>query len=289
VSTDAGGNAPLVTYSYDQQGSTCPSSNVSYPVGRLCQEQFSSNGVTGSYTYAYDLRGRTYDTTFTTSALAGSYSLSASYDDADRVTQLNYPAAGNLSAEFLSLNYDNPDGGGLATVSSNFSSPTTLLAHNLTYAVQGWLTGWQSGSDAPQQAGFVQSQDGDGRLANRQLTGTPQGGQTANVAQVQPTYDAAGNVATLTTSFAAIPGVAGTGGNETQAFCYDAQDRLVWASTQAIGSCGTVGSEGISGAGYTATWNVKGCLCRPHVSADVGRKRPNAIAPCAGRPPRVSL
>jgi RHS repeat-associated protein len=72
------------------------------------------------------------------------------------------------------------------------------------------------------------------------------------VSAVAPSYDAAGNVASLTTTLAPVNG--GGGGTETQAFCYDDQDRLTWASTQSTGSCGRAGSEGIAGAGYSATY-----------------------------------
>jgi hypothetical protein len=43
-------------------------------------------------------------------------------------------------------------------------------------------------------------------------------------------YDAVGNVLSRSTSQASIQGVSGSGGNETQNFCYDEQNRMVWAS-----------------------------------------------------------
>jgi RHS repeat-associated protein len=70
---------------------------------------------------------------------------------------------------------------------------------------------------------------------------------------VRPTYDAAGNVQTLTTTLAAVGTAAG--GTETQAFCYDWAERLIWAGTSGTGPCGQTGSEGISGAGYTASYS----------------------------------
>lgn len=45
----------------------------------------------------------------------------------------------------------------------------------------------------------------------------------------QPSYDAAGNVASVTTTLAAVGST--PGGSETQAFCYDDLDRLTWASS----------------------------------------------------------
>ena len=54
-------------------------------------------------------------------------------------------------------------------------------------------------------------------------------GLSLPISEVQPSYDAAGNVSSVTTTLAAV----GTtpGGSETQAFCYDDLDRLTWAGT----------------------------------------------------------
>ncbi len=62
----------------------------------------------------------------------------------------------------------------------------------------------------------------------------------------------------LATTQAAVPGQSGSGGSETQNFCYDEQNRLVWAGnsgTQPSAGNGTCGSgtlsNTLSGASYS--------------------------------------
>ncbi len=55
-----------------------------------------------------------------------------------------------------------------------------------------------------------------------------------------PTYDPASNVISLSMSLPAVPGYSGSGGSEVSNFCYDEQNRLVWA-----GNSGTQPGAGI--------------------------------------------
>jgi hypothetical protein len=131
------------------------------------------------------------------------------------------------------------------------NTPATLLA-SVGYTPQGLLASAQTGMGG-YQAGATFSYDQDLRPSDIRYTSTPSGGAASTAAELQPTYDAAGNVQTLATTLAAVGTSAG--GTETQAFCYDWAERLVWAGTQGTGPCGQAGSEGISGAGYTANYS----------------------------------
>lgn len=72
-------------------------------------------------------------------------------------------------------------------------------------------------------------------------------------------YDASSNVTQTTTTLSAFG--SNSAGTDSQSFCYDEFNRLVWAGTSgtptgpAAGSCGpTPGGTTLSGAGYTATY-----------------------------------
>src|SRR5713226_10379669 len=86
----------------------------------------------------------------------------------------------------------------------------------------------------------------------------PRQGNSGTLFSQSGNYDNAGNVTSLSTTQAAVPGQSGSGGSETQNFCYDEQNRLVWAGnsgTQPGAGNGTCGSgtlaSGLSGASYS--------------------------------------
>lgn len=62
-------------------------------------------------------------------------------------------------------------------------------------------------------------------------------GTTGNAFTQTRSYDAVGNVISLATTQAAVPGNSASGGSETQVFCYDEQNRLVWAGNTGTPSC----------------------------------------------------
>jgi len=71
------------------------------------------------------------------------------------------------------------------------------------------------------------------------------------------TYDPASNVISSSLTQAAVPGKSGSGGSESQNFCYDEQNRLVWAGNSGTqpgagnGTCGSATlSNMLSGANY---------------------------------------
>jgi len=71
-------------------------------------------------------------------------------------------------------------------------------------------------------------------------------------------YDPASNVISLATTQAAVPGKSGSGGAESQNFCYDEQNRFVWAGnsgTQPAAGNGTCGSATLSNSLSGASYN----------------------------------
>jgi len=59
-------------------------------------------------------------------------------------------------------------------------------------------------------------------------------------------------VTSLSTTLAAVPSAPGSGGNETQNFCYNEQERLVWA--------GNSGSQPLPGNGTCGTGTLANTL-----------------------------
>src|SRR5260370_13448571 len=86
-------------------------------------------------------------------------------------------------------------------------------------------------------------------------------GNTGTIFAESSSYDNASNVISLSTTQAAVPGFSGSGGSETQNFCCDEQNRLLWAGnsgTQPAAGNGTCGSgtlaSGLTGASYSNSY-----------------------------------
>ncbi len=86
-------------------------------------------------------------------------------------------------------------------------------------------------------------------------------GTSGSMLSQSRSYDPASNVISLSTTQAAVPGQSGSGGSESQNFCYDEQNRLVWAGNSGTqpgagsGTCGTSTlSNSLSGASYNNSY-----------------------------------
>ena len=83
--------------------------------------------------------------------------------------------------------------------------------------------------------------DNDGRLTADSLSRVSDGTTLSNESL---SYDPAGNVSAVSTT---LPQ-----GTDSQAFCYDEQNRLVWAGTESGNPCGNAAPTGsFGGASYT--------------------------------------
>src|SRR5713101_6622072 len=90
------------------------------------------------------------------------------------------------------------------------------------------------------------------------LRAPPGSGNSGTIFNQSGSYDNAGNATSLATTQAAVPGQSGSGGSETQNFCYDEQNRLVWAGNSGAqpgagnGTCGSgTLASGLNGASYS--------------------------------------
>src|SRR5258706_7750003 len=100
------------------------------------------------------------------------------------------------------------------------------------------------------------------RFGAQSFVGTDFGsGNSGTILPQSKTYDPASNVTSLSTTLAAVPGASGSGGSETQNFCYNEQNHLVWAGnsgSQPGAGNGTCGSgtltNNLTGAGYNTSY-----------------------------------
>jgi RHS repeat-associated protein len=83
-------------------------------------------------------------------------------------------------------------------------------------------------------------------------------GLTGNIFTQNRSYDPGGNVTSLSTTQSAVTGQSGSGGSILENYCYDEQDRLVWAGNSGSqpgsgnGTCGSATlANSISGAAYS--------------------------------------
>jgi RHS repeat-associated protein len=262
--------SPLLQNTYDTtvlgtQGTT------DFPIGHLTQSvatTYYPDGTSATVTQQYqtDQRGRTTNEQMqltlpsgwnVTSALP-TYQLAFLYNDANQVTTTS-ATAGTAMYTFTQV-YD-PTNGVLQGTSNNGSSTANLatLAYN-EYTLPAGLTLLNGATSSPSSIASEQfSYDANLRPTSLTANWLPSSGNSGQILSQGRTYDNGGNVTSVNTIFAAIPGKTASGGSETQNFCYDEQDRLVWAGNGGTqpptgnGTCGsgTLGNT-LSGAGYTA-------------------------------------
>ncbi|MFF6993715.1 polymorphic toxin-type HINT domain-containing protein [Streptomyces sp. NPDC008313] len=177
--------------------------------------------------------------------LGGTYEYTAQYNDDTTAKAQGLPAAGDLSAESLSYQYDSlqrPVGlttslGGLSYVSSASYSATSLL-QTLQLTTGG-------ANDPKSTLGFAY-EAGTDRLTH--ATVQP-GGATTLAYDARYTYDDIGNIR----SIADTPG---TGAGDAQCFSYDGLRRLTeaWTSSESSDNAsGTGGTDAACTAGASST------------------------------------
>ena len=230
-------NAPAGAYVTDSYDSTVGGNPG---IGHLTGETFtagSGSGLSGSYGYTYDARGRETGRTLTVGT-AG-YALQTSYDDAGQVVAETYPTGEVVTNAYTSQ-------GWLAGVSrQQGATPTTLLdqaTYTGTGGAQGRLTGASLGGGTYT---YRAAYDLLGRPTDTAVTRTSGG---VSLFEQQRSFDGAGNVVGATTT---VPQ-----GTDAQHFCYDEQDRLTWAGTTGTPPCtGTAITPGtLTAAAYTQSF-----------------------------------
>ncbi len=218
--TDAKGQ--VITFAYDALDRlTGKTYSTGYPAAYYRYDEADVTNGRGQRTtmmntntgtrYAYDERGRQLSTTSTVAGLSESRVFEWTYDSADRVRTMKYPALpGNAAREQVTYTYDaawrQTGVGGLAT-----------YAQNATYTALDQPLALTFGNGIAQAWGY------DPALQRLQTSTATNGAMNRSY-----TYDPVGNVKTIADNLA----------TQTQTFDYDARDRLTHAAT----SGGTVGA-----------------------------------------------
>ncbi|MCW3819710.1 hypothetical protein ONA91_35265 [Micromonospora sp. DR5-3] len=202
-----------------------------------------ANAYTSAVT-GYDVRGRRLGTTVTIPAaetgLAGSYTTSYAYNEADQVTRLVTPAAGGVTAETLAFGYD------------ALGYPTTFTGLNhyvmdSSYDELGDVS-WQAFGEYGRQVYRSYERD----PATRRLTKATTARDHVDLPTISETsyaYDPAGNVLSIVD---APDGVTA----DAQCFRYDSLRRMTeaWTSTD----CTTPAADGAAAYWHTYTYDVTG-------------------------------
>ncbi len=287
LATQADAKGQTITFAYDALDRlTTKSYATGYPTAYFRYDEADVANGRGRRTtmmntntgtrYAYDARGRQASTTSTVAGLAESRTFEWTYDSADRVQAMKYPALpGNAAQEQVTYTYDaawrQTGLGGLATYAQN--ATYTALDQPLTTPLGNGTT--QSWAYDPLMQRLQSSTVGNGAL-NRSYT-----------------YDPVGNVQTITDNLVA----------QTQTFAYDARDRLTHAAT----SGGTVGtydetdtydplgnltSKGATGSPVAYAYPTGGQgVARPHAPTTIGGRAEtyDANGNLTGDPGRLAL
>jgi RHS repeat-associated protein len=263
------GASPYVQNTYDADPSGVTWNGTNYAVGFLTQSVAYNNLPSPDNTQGivtenmqYDQRGRLITERMQITTSGGSlafptfplYQESNVYNDANQL-MTTQTTVGGQPGYTESYAYDSTTG--VLTGLSNTTTGAPTLA-SLSYNAQGQISAitFNDSTNSPLASEQI-TYDADLRPLSTTTTWQNGGGTISSDAL---TYDAVGNVTSRTTTQAAVPGVANSGGTEVQNFCYNEQNELVWASnasvpTPATGqTCGSTATQGTLGNAYTASY-----------------------------------
>ncbi|GCE23204.1 RHS repeat-associated core domain-containing protein [Dictyobacter kobayashii] len=207
-------------------GCTAPTGSfASDPIGKETADTFRATAGSGWRCSGYDERGRPDQNSLSVTAdgTTTTQTVNASYNDAGQVTTLNYP-----DGELVTSQYDNNDY--LRSVyfgGAGVTNPVTFLVGQVSYTNAGQLSGMAFGGSAVPTSVptpvFSTSLSYDG--IQRPLTSTASRSGTTFWNQTR-TYDNVGNVINLSTT---VPTTTNGTKTDSQSFCYDDLNRLVWS------------------------------------------------------------
>lgn len=271
--TCSSGSHPLVQNTYDSSPLHL-SGATNYSVGRLGQSVATTyytdgSSVASTEQFAYDQRGRLVASTeqlsvpssWNVTTALPIYQEQTAYNNANQPTTTQTTAGGAAGSTFTQV-YDGTTG--LVTGLSNNTTGAANLA-SLSYEQHGLVSDLNflvlSGGAAVNLVNDHLSYDGDLRPVGTTATWQQSGsGTTGIIFSSNRSYDPVGNVSSLSTTHATVTGQSGSGGSSTENFCYDEENRLVWAGnsgTQPAAGTGTCGNatigNGLGGAGYSTS------------------------------------
>ncbi len=259
------------TYDADPGGVTWGGTN--YAVGHLTQSYainyFSSpDNTQGKVTenFQYDQRGRQITQRLNITATGGTlvfptfpqYQEALSYNDADQATMTQTTVGGSTGYTFTQ-SYDSTSGvlNGLSNTSTGNQS-LAALSYNAQDQLSTLLLKSTTGTNLAQVA---YTYDGNLRPTNASATWQSGSGQSGTIFSEGTSYDATSNVLSQVMQQAAVPGQSNSGGTEAQNFCYDEQNRLVWASNSGTvpaagnGTCGNLNFQSTLGGAYANSYS----------------------------------
>jgi hypothetical protein len=212
-----------------------------FPVGHLTQSVATtyypeSTSASTTEKFQYDKRGRSITAQLSLALPSAwnvttnlpAYQQATTYNDADQVTTTTTSTIPTGQGFTTTMAYDSTGApSGLSNNTSSTPDLATLVYNaraqldtiNFQTSTGGALAAEQFSYDANLRPTGATATWGGG-------SGNPSGstlfGQTLS-------YDNASNVTSLSTTQAVVPNTTNSGGSETEAFCYDEQNRLVWA------------------------------------------------------------
>ena len=266
------GTNPYMQNSYDSSSVNWGSTD--YSVGRLAQSIATtyypgSNTMTTTEKFEYDQRGRPITAQLSLSLPSAwnvtslpTYQMATDYTDADQplTTTTGTLASGTLTTDFTSTQVYDPASGVQDGLGTNPDS-TTINVASLVYNANALPDTITFDTSAGQSSPLATEQfTYDANLRPAQTTATWQSGSgsSGQIYQEQRTYDPLGNVSSLATSLSPVPGKSNSGGAETQDFCYNEQNQLVWAGnsgTEPGAGNGTCGSAALASGLYNAAYS----------------------------------
>jgi RHS repeat-associated protein len=229
-SNQGNGSNPYASDTYDS------TANGNDGIGHLTSETFASGpsqGITGSYAYTYDARGQQTGWSMTINSTA--YPFTLGYNDAGQQTSLTYPDGDTLTTSYSSQDW-------LAGATEKLGSSTTTLLNSIGYSgAAGAAQLMTSGSVGNSTYAWALSYDTLNRLNETKVTasGTTLFDQTRS-------FDAVGNVWNTLTTLQA--------GTDNQAFCYDEQNRLIWAGAEGTPPCQGLTEGSLTSAAYQQSY-----------------------------------
>lgn len=265
----ASGNHPLIQTTYDTTTLGTQGSN-DFPVGqptRSIATTYYPDGTSTTVTeqFQHDQRGQVTAQTLQFSLPANwnvttalpTYQLTQSYNDANQQTTTQ-TTIGNQPGYTFTQVYDGTSG--QLTGLSNNNVGTANLA-TLSYNAQAQVSdiNFQTTSGTP-LADLHFTYDGDSRPTGSATTWQSGSGGSGTIFSDALAYDAVGNVLSRVTTLGSVSGQSTSGGSQAQNFCYDEQNRLLWAGnsgTQPAAGNGTCGnatlSNTLNGNAYSAS------------------------------------
>ena len=267
------GSHPLVQNTYDTT-TLGTAGTTDFSIGDLTQSIATtyydpnnySNKATVTQQFQHDQRGRGVasnlqigvPSSWNVTTTLPTYMQTQSYNDASQPTTTQ-TTVGGAAGYVFSQAYDSTTGT-LTGLSNNATAVANLATQG--YNAQGLVSdiNFQTTTAtalATDHFGF----DGNLRPVSAAATWQSGSGSTGSIFSDTQSYDAVGNVTSKSVTHAAVPGQAGSGGSQTENFCYDEQNRMVWAGnsgTQPAAGNGTCGSGTLSnslgGASYSSSF-----------------------------------